>query len=527
MSETGGDERSAEDHSGFHVVLGNEACDVDSMVSTLSFAYFLFKTSGSAGRTPVPVLNIPRADFPLRTDSVFLLRESGLAQQDLVFRDEVDLPRLHRAGRLALTLVDHNVLPSTDSDLEGAVVEVIDHHLQERVPSPSCPVTIETVGSCATLVAERIVQKAPEIVDGQVALLLYGSIILDCVNMAGKVTPKDSQFARLLESLCPALPPRTPLFQALHSAKLDISGTSSTSCIRGCLSGQCVHQTEVYVSAEFVKAINPNGLTVECQISALTRSSGIGEVGEFASLTEFTAGRPASTLTVPRRVTATGHVPTDHFCDLKTAFLLWTLCVWLQVSRALEQAQTPSLSLAPVSSPYADVRAYLQRNTLASRKKLLPLLKDFLRDRELREARRGGAGDGEDLQEEEEEEEECGGLVPPTPMHSLVEGCPLDNGVPRISAQALLEKFNKMAASAEGEGGRRPRGHSDPAPNTVQYHALFYNRSNSAPSEPPNGRALIATPPPVDPSPFLLNALQQPINRPIGGLGSTARPPLV
>ncbi|KAJ8267489.1 hypothetical protein COCON_G00126610 [Conger conger] len=166
--------RSAEDHSGFHVVLGNEACDVDSMVSALSFAYFLFKTSGSAGRTPVPVLNIPRADFPLRTDSVFLLRESGLAQQDLVFRDEVDLPRLHRAGRLALTLVDHNVLPSTDSDLEGAVVEVIDHHLQERVPSPSCPVTIETVGSCATLVAERIVQKAPEIVDGQVALLLYG-----------------------------------------------------------------------------------------------------------------------------------------------------------------------------------------------------------------------------------------------------------------------------------------------------------------------------------------------------------------
>lgn len=54
------------------------------------------------------------------------------------------------------------------------MVEVIDHHLLEREPSPSCPVTVETVGSCATLVTERIIQKAPEILDQQVAELLYG-----------------------------------------------------------------------------------------------------------------------------------------------------------------------------------------------------------------------------------------------------------------------------------------------------------------------------------------------------------------
>lgn len=29
--------------SGFHVVLGNEACDVDSMVCSLAYAYFLSK----------------------------------------------------------------------------------------------------------------------------------------------------------------------------------------------------------------------------------------------------------------------------------------------------------------------------------------------------------------------------------------------------------------------------------------------------------------------------------------------------
>lgn len=40
------------------------------------------------------------------------------------------------------------------------------------------------------------------------------------------------------------------------------------------------------------------------------------------------------------------------------------------------------------------------------------------------------------------EEEESD--VPPTPMNSLVEGCPLNEGLPQISAQDLQEKFSKL-----------------------------------------------------------------------------------
>lgn len=54
------------------------------------------------------------------------------------------------------------------------MVKVIDHHRLDRTPSSSCRVTVEPVGSCATLVTERIVQKAPELLDQQVAQLLYG-----------------------------------------------------------------------------------------------------------------------------------------------------------------------------------------------------------------------------------------------------------------------------------------------------------------------------------------------------------------
>ncbi|MEQ2206203.1 hypothetical protein XENOCAPTIV_025571 [Xenoophorus captivus] len=81
------------------------------------------------------------------------------------------------------------------------------------------------VGSCATLVTERIIQKAPQILDQQLAQLLY--VVLDCVNMApaaGKVTPKDSQYVAVLETQFPTMPPRGTLFQALQNAKFDVSG---------------------------------------------------------------------------------------------------------------------------------------------------------------------------------------------------------------------------------------------------------------------------------------------------------------
>lgn len=52
-------------------------------------------------------------------------------------------------------------------------------------------------------------------------------MVLDCVNMdpaAGKVTPKDSQYAEALERRFPTLPPRGALFQSLQNAKFDVSG---------------------------------------------------------------------------------------------------------------------------------------------------------------------------------------------------------------------------------------------------------------------------------------------------------------
>lgn len=338
---------------------------MDSMVSALTFAYFLSK-SLDCKRIPVPVLNIPRAEFPLRSDSIFLLRESGLSQDYLLFRDEVDLHGLHKNKQLTLTLVDHNVLPSADSELEDAVVEVIDHHLLQR-PSSSCPITVEPVGSCTTLVTERIAQKSPAVLDQQVAQLLYGTIILDCVNMApeaGKVTPKDSQYAIFLEQRFPKLPPRGALFQSLQNAKFDVSGLSTEQML-----------------LKDMKAASGGDLRLAVSVIYMTLEDFLQRSGLQQDLCEFCHSHNYNLLLAM----------TISFKDNKEPFR--QLAVYSsstvyreEMSKALEKAKNPSLELKPLSSPYPDVKAFIQGNTLASRKKVMPIITDFLKEKERREA---------------------------------------------------------------------------------------------------------------------------------------------
>lgn len=68
--------------------------------------------------------------------------------------------------------------------------------------SPNYSKTIEPVGSCSTLIAEKILQIAPEILDEQVTSLLLAAILLDTVNLdprAGRKTDKDVQVVEQLK----------------------------------------------------------------------------------------------------------------------------------------------------------------------------------------------------------------------------------------------------------------------------------------------------------------------------------------
>lgn len=391
------------------MVMGNEACDLDSTVSALALAYFLAQTSPAPKAAFVPVLNIPRADFALRTETTFLLRDRGIPAASLIFRDEIDLGGLHHAGLLSLTLVDHHVLPGADAALEEAVVEVLDHRPLERDRGPPCQVTVEPVGSCATLVTERILQGPPGVLDRTTAALLHGTILLDCINLspaAGKVTPRDVACVSLLEERFPELPARDAVFQALYAAKFDITGLTTEQMLRKDL--------KVLSSDDVVVPIS--GIFEDLE-TFLHRPGLLQDLEAFCQARGY-AGLVAMTVSFNER-----HEPTRKLAVYsRQEPLRSTLC------RALEEATTPSLLLQPLPSPSPCVVAYAQGNAVAARKKVLPILRAAL----------GGLGAAGGPEEE--------AVPPPTPMNSLVEECPLAQAVPPLCPQDVLERVSRIAA---------------------------------------------------------------------------------
>lgn len=213
-------------------VLGNEASDLDSMASSVAYARFLAAQAGPNDPMTVPVINIPREDFALRTEAVWLFREAGVQVASLIFLDEIELDTVNARGRLRLVLVDHNRLPAVRSAWAPAVEEILDHH-EDEGQYPEARRTVAPVGSAATLVAERFLESAPALLEPAVATLLLGTILLDTVNLdtaAKRATQRDEQAARrLLESTGSD---RTRLFDRLQAEKFNVSALSTRDILR-------------------------------------------------------------------------------------------------------------------------------------------------------------------------------------------------------------------------------------------------------------------------------------------------------
>ncbi|KAL4216751.1 hypothetical protein ACF0H5_024474 [Mactra antiquata] len=125
------------------VVIGNEACDLDSTVSAVTYAYYLHSkhqrevtASGSGRETTltVPVLNINENQFRLRTETTYFFKKCQIDAPHLVFKDQIDFRSLNEDNKLLISLVDHNVLTGEQTVYEHCVTEVIDHHVRERTP---------------------------------------------------------------------------------------------------------------------------------------------------------------------------------------------------------------------------------------------------------------------------------------------------------------------------------------------------------------------------------------------------------
>lgn len=229
----------------YHIVVGNQAGDCDSIISALTYAYiqqqhqqvqnknsrFDLSTSSLQPRKKppdenmensyllyIPLIPFPREDMVLRHDVTLLLSHCGVQNlhkllfvNDSMVTDYILQPK-HLEG---ITLVDHNNLQSNpylrNHSLSSCVVEILDHHLDEGEHMTTVTNRniafhngLPTVGSCCTLVGERLLhyyssaRDDPNQVefelDPGVSLALLGTIVLDTINMdklANRGTPRD------------------------------------------------------------------------------------------------------------------------------------------------------------------------------------------------------------------------------------------------------------------------------------------------------------------------------------------------
>ena len=215
------------------VVIGSQAADLDSMASSIAYAYLLSSTTpADSGRAVVPVMNIRRDEFALRTEAVYLFREVGVDVSRLCFLDDVDLDVLAECKRLDLVLVDHNRLAGSQQALAERVTEIIDHHEDEGLYPVASSRAIEPgLGSTATLVAERILRSCPRILDEGLATLLIGTILLDTANLRPErsrakdrvVVSKLSTFASVAQE---------SMYERLRSEKFNPAGLSTFDLLR-------------------------------------------------------------------------------------------------------------------------------------------------------------------------------------------------------------------------------------------------------------------------------------------------------
>merc|ERR1719277_2612387 len=190
-------------------VVGNEACDVDSLVSAYAVARLLDSTTVEG----VALAQITRAEFRLRGDALHLFKVAGSeltadgSPMRLRFWDEVDWDSVRALKERRLVLTDHNVMtPRVASCFTPAQVQwVLDHHADQKQYMDARRDMDESLGSACTLVHEQFATLggAPP---PELGVLLLGVILLDSRNFdakEGRGTARDSAAVEQLAAHMP------------------------------------------------------------------------------------------------------------------------------------------------------------------------------------------------------------------------------------------------------------------------------------------------------------------------------------
>lgn len=144
------------------IVQGNEAGDLDSMTSALTWAYHLSHSTANTSHPlkAIALLQTPSMALDLRPENQLALHNSQMTpdHQDLLKLDELpEDPETLGAKLRGIVLVDHS---AAQRKWRGArVLSVFDHHFDKGDAPDAEPRVIEKTASCATLVARQMLDE--------------------------------------------------------------------------------------------------------------------------------------------------------------------------------------------------------------------------------------------------------------------------------------------------------------------------------------------------------------------------------
>ncbi|NXL64342.1 PRUN2 protein, partial [Chordeiles acutipennis] len=337
-----------------HVVLGNKSCDLDSLISTLTYAYFLDKVS-PPDVLCLPVLNIPRRDFNSFTETRFILEELNIPESFHIFRDEINLHQLNAEGKLSLTLVNSNMLTSEDKSLESAVVRVIN-------PDEQCDGSLELQASSSSLVVKEILQEAPELITQQLAYLLRGSILFKCMSLeADSITEQQEKVLSILEEKFPELPSREEIISVLQETQFNPQGSVDIEEVM-------LKDLKEISDGEIKVAISTVCMALE---DCMLHRSLVGDLKAFIDKYGFDV-----------LVILANCLSDEKQTKRQIAVYSENIELGNQICCELEECQNPCLELDPLECGCDQILIYHQENSLVTCDQIFLLVKEVMNRRQ-------------------------------------------------------------------------------------------------------------------------------------------------
>ncbi|KAG9310212.1 DHH phosphoesterase [Chiua virens] len=181
----------ADNGKSWTIVMGNEAGDLDSLASSIGFAWLLSHIPTSDTKA-IALIRTPRKDFVLRAENIYALQLAGITEDFQALLCPEDLPAANLCTTFAL--VDHNSLQPTYALPGTRVTAVVDHHEDEgKYTDTASPRIVEPAGSCSSLVT-RIIMSYPTLqIPLELAAFLLSAIVIDThgLKKGGKAVDVD------------------------------------------------------------------------------------------------------------------------------------------------------------------------------------------------------------------------------------------------------------------------------------------------------------------------------------------------